>query len=89
MSWLKGGADVIIIDCVGMDGLEPVKEKAKNLRKPTKRHDFSITDGFASCQKFGTVQVTGVYMTPASSYPLQEFFMRDIAVKHGQAPLSI
>ena len=26
----KGGADVII-DCVGMDGLEPVKEKAKNL----------------------------------------------------------
>ena len=24
----KGGADVII-DCVGMDGLEPVKEKAK------------------------------------------------------------
>lgn len=26
-------------------------------------------------------------MTPASSYPLQEFFMRDIAVKHGQAPI--
>ena len=26
-------------------------------------------------------------MTPASSYPLQEFFMRDITVKHGQAPV--
>ncbi len=38
-------------------------------------------------KKFGTVQITGVYMTPASSYPLQEFFMRNIDVKHGQAPV--
>ncbi len=44
------------------------------------------SDGRQSSQKFGTVQITGVYMTPASSYPLQEFFMRNIDVKHGQAP---
>lgn len=36
----KGGADVII-DCVGMDGLEPVKEKRK-FSKLTKRHNLSL-----------------------------------------------
>lgn len=82
----KGGADVII-DCVGMDGLEPVKEKAKNLVSLQSGTISPLQMASQAVKKFGTVQVTGVYMTPASSYPLQEFFMRDIAVKHGQAPI--
>ena len=82
----KGGADVII-DCVGMDGLEPVKEKAKNLVSLQSGTISPIQMAAQAVKKFGTVQITGVYMTPASSYPLQEFFMRDITVKHGQAPI--
>ena len=82
----KGGADVII-DCVGMDGLEPVKEKAKNLVNLQSGTISPIQIAAKAAKKFGTVQITGVYMTPASSYPLQEFFMRDITVKHGQAPV--
>ncbi|MGX7173255.1 alcohol dehydrogenase catalytic domain-containing protein [Enterococcus ratti] len=82
----KGGADVII-DCVGMDGLEPVKEKAKNLISLQSGTISSLQMASQAIRKFGTVQITGVYMTPASSYPLQEFFMRDITVKHGQAPI--
>lgn len=81
----KGGADVII-DCVGMDGLEPVNEKAKNLVSLQSGTISPIQIAAKAAKKFGTVQITGVYMTPASSYPLQEFFMRDITVKHGQAP---
>ncbi|NJE63994.1 glutathione-dependent formaldehyde dehydrogenase [Enterococcus durans] len=82
----KGGADVII-DCVGMDGLEPVNEKAKNLVSLQSGTISPIQIAAKAAKKFGTVQITGVYMTPASSYPLQEFFMRDITVKHGQAPV--
>ena len=82
----KGGADVII-DCVGMDGLEPVKEKAKNLVSLQSGTISPIQIAAKAAKKFGTVQITGVYMTPASSYPLQEFFMREITVKHGQAPV--
>ena len=82
----KGGADVII-DCVGMDGLEPVKEKAKNQVSLQSGTISPIQIAAKAAKKFGTVQITGVYMTPASSYPLQEFFMRDITVKHGQAPV--
>lgn len=82
----KGGADVII-DCVGMDGLEPVSEKAKNLVSLQSGTISPIQIAAKAAKKFGTVQITGVYMTPASSYPLQEFFMRDITVKHGQAPV--
>lgn len=82
----KGGADVII-DCVGMDGLEPVKEKAKNLVSLQSGTISPIQIAAKAAKKFGTVQITGVYMTPTSSYPLQEFFMRDITVKHGQAPV--
>lgn len=84
----RGGADVII-DCVGMDGLEPTKEKAKNLVSLQSGTISPIQMAAKAVKKFGTVQITGVYMTPASSYPLQEFFMRNIDVKHGQAPVAI
>ncbi|MGM9902906.1 MAG: alcohol dehydrogenase catalytic domain-containing protein [Enterococcus sp.] len=82
----RGGADVII-DCVGMDGLEPTKEKAKNLVSLQSGTISPIQMAAKAVKKFGTVQITGVYMTPASSYPLQEFFMRNIDIKHGQAPV--
>ena len=71
-----------------MDGLEPVKEKAKNWSACKVVRFHRSKWAAKSGQKiFGTVQITGVYMTPASSYPLQEFFMRNVAVKHGQAPV--
>ena len=82
----KGGADVII-DCVGMDGIEPTKEKAKNLVSLQSGTISPIQMAAKAVKKFGTLQITGVYMTPDSSYPLQEFFMRDVTVKHGQAPV--
>ena len=64
-----------------------LKEKAKNLVSLQSGTISPLQMASQAVKKFGTVQVTGVYMTPASSYPLQEFFMRDIAVKHGQAPI--
>ena len=82
----KGGADVVI-DCVGMDGVEPLKEKAKNLVSFQVGTILPIQMAAKAVKKFGTIQITGVYMTPASSYPLNELFMRDITVKHGQAPV--
>ncbi|HIF1398783.1 hypothetical protein ABI013_13835, partial [Enterococcus faecium] len=64
-----------------------LSEKAKNLVSLQNGTISPLQMASQAVKKFGTVQVTGVYMTPASSYPLQEFFMRDIAVKHGQAPI--
>ncbi len=56
-----------------MDGLEPVKEKAKNLVSLQSGTISPLQMASQAVKKFGTVQVTGVYITPASSYPLQEF----------------
>ena len=63
------------------------QRKSQKFGQLAKWYDFTDPNGGESGQSFGTVQITGVYMTPASSYPLQEFFMRNVAVKHGQAPV--
>ncbi|MGJ5703237.1 glutathione-dependent formaldehyde dehydrogenase, partial [Staphylococcus equorum] len=37
--------------------------------------------------KFGTIQLTGIYATPADDFPLNLIFNRNVQVKTGQAPV--
>ena len=40
-----------------------------------------------SVRKFGTIQLTGIYATPADNFPIDLIFNRDVQVKSGQAPV--
>lgn len=82
----KGGAEVVI-DCVGMDGVTPKTEKASNLITPQSGTISPIVTATECVKKFGTIQLTGVYMTPAFNFPLNDIFNRDITLKTGQAPV--
>lgn len=81
----KGGAEVVI-DCVGMDGEITGKDRIKTLGGQVGTIDPIImaTD---MVKKFGTIQLTGIYGTPATGYPIHKFFTRNITVKAGQAPV--
>jgi S-(hydroxymethyl)glutathione dehydrogenase/alcohol dehydrogenase len=46
-----------------------------------------IVTASQSVRKFGTVQITGVYGTEANSFPLGDFFTRNVSLKMGQAPV--
>lgn len=80
-----GGADVVI-DCVGMDGKVPPKEKVKDIFGQKGTIDPIIMAAEA-VRKFGTVQLTGVYGAPANLFPLGDFFSRNVQLKMGQAPV--
>lgn len=81
----KGGAEVVI-DCVGMDGDTTIKDHLKTLGGQAGTIDPIIMA--ADCvKKFGTIQLTGVYGSPANAYPLHSIFTRNITVKAGQAPV--
>ncbi|WP_407372080.1 zinc-dependent alcohol dehydrogenase [Carnobacterium sp.] len=82
----NGGADVVI-DCVGMDGVTPTREKAKTLLSVQSGTISPLVTASESVKKFGTVQVTGVYMTPSASFPINDFFNRNVILKTGQAPV--
>lgn len=82
----NGGADVVI-DCVGMDGVKPLLEKAKNIVSTQMGTITPILTASECVRKFGTVQLTGVYLSPASAFPLNVFFSRNITLKMGQAPV--
>ncbi|MGR6856358.1 zinc-dependent alcohol dehydrogenase [Bacillus halotolerans] len=80
-----GGADVVI-DCVGMDGTPLSKEKASE--KPNQFGTISpILTASEAVRKFGTVQLTGAYISQADGFPLGAFFTRNVSVKMGQAPV--
>ncbi|MEC1664662.1 alcohol dehydrogenase catalytic domain-containing protein [Bacillus halotolerans] len=80
-----GGADVVI-DCVGMDGTPLSKEKAS--KKPNQFGTISpILTASEAVRKFGTVQLTGAYISQADGFPLGDFFTRNVSVKMGQAPV--
>jgi S-(hydroxymethyl)glutathione dehydrogenase/alcohol dehydrogenase len=81
----EGGADVVI-DCVGMDGKVPPKEKVKDIFGQKGTIDPIIMAAEA-VRKFGTVQLTGVYGAPANLFPLGDFFSRNVQLKMGQAPV--
>ncbi|PRP49424.1 glutathione-dependent formaldehyde dehydrogenase [Bacillus halotolerans] len=80
-----GGADVVI-DCVGMDGTPLSKEKTSE--KPNQFGTISpILTASEAVRKFGTVQLTGAYISQADGFPLGDFFTRNVSVKMGQAPV--
>ena len=81
----KGGAEVVI-DCVGMDGEITGKDHIKTLGGQIGTIDPIImaTD---MVKKFGTIQLTGIYGTPATGYPIHKIFIRNVTVKAGQAPV--
>lgn len=82
----KGGADVVI-DCVGMDGQVSIKERATNLVTPQRGTINPIETAAEAVRKFGTIQVTGVYASPAANFPLHLIFNRNVTVRTGQAPV--
>lgn len=81
----KGGAEVVI-DCVGMDGEITGKDRIKTIGGQVGTIDPIImaTD---MVKKFGTIQLTGIYGTPATGYPIHKIFTRNVTVKAGQAPV--
>lgn len=82
----KGGADVVI-DCVGMDGQVKLTERVSNLVTPQRGTISPIETAAEAVRKFGTIQITGVYATPAANFPLPLIFNRNVQVKTGQAPV--
>ncbi|WP_047986468.1 zinc-dependent alcohol dehydrogenase [Ornithinibacillus californiensis] len=82
----KGGADVVI-DCVGMDGkMSDLEFLATGLRL----HGGSmgaLVMASQAVRKGGNVQVTGVYASRYNAFPFGDFFMRNVNIKTGQAPV--
>ncbi|KAB7643539.1 alcohol dehydrogenase catalytic domain-containing protein [Staphylococcus sp. B2-b] len=82
----RGGAD-IVIDCVGMDG-QVAQDDLEISSNSAQRGNISpIITAAESVRKFGTIQLTGIYGTPADNYPIDLIFNRDVQVKSGQAPV--
>lgn len=81
-----GGADVVI-DCVGMDGKERKIEKVTNLISLQKGTTSPIEMASIAVKKFGTIMVTGVYLTPGANFPINNLFARNITMKAGQCPV--
>lgn len=82
----NGGAD-IVIDCVGMDGVERKDEKLTNLISPQRGTISPIETAGVAVKKFGTIQLTGAYLSPATNFLLNNLFARNITLKMGQAPV--
>ncbi|CAN2253765.1 zinc-dependent alcohol dehydrogenase [Bacillus vallismortis] len=81
----NGGADVVI-DCVGMDGTPLSQENTSE--KPNQFGTISpILTASEAVRKFGTVQLTGAYISQADGFPLGDFFTRNVSIKMGQAPV--
>lgn len=82
----KGGAQVVI-DCVGMDGTVPPNEEFGSEGDNQFGTISPIITASQAVQKFGVVQLTGVYGTEANSFPIGDFFTRNVALTMGQAPV--
>lgn len=82
----KGGADVVI-DCVGMDGkMSDLEFLATGL----KLHGGSmgaLVMASQAVRKGGNVQVTGIYAARYNAFPFGDFFMRNVNIRTGQAPV--
>lgn len=81
-----GGADVVI-DCVGMDGKQRKIEKVTNLISAQSGTTSPLEMASIAVKKFGTIMITGVYLTPAANFPLNLIFSRNITIKSGQCPV--
>lgn len=80
-----GGADVVI-DCVGMDGVMSVTEKIETAVKLQAGSKSAIEIASEAVKKCGTVALIGVYGGRYNSFPLGNFFDRNITLKMGQCP---
>ncbi|WP_100334000.1 zinc-dependent alcohol dehydrogenase [Bacillus alkalisoli] len=81
-----GGADVVI-DCVGMDGKKSALEFIEQKLKLQGGTLGPIQIATKAVRKAGTVQITGVYGSNYNNFPLGAFFVRNITLKMGQAPV--
>lgn len=82
----RGGADVVI-DCVGMDGQVAQDDLEMSSNSAQCGNISPIITAAESVRKFGTIQLTGIYATPADNFPVDLIFNRDVQVKSGQAPV--
>lgn len=82
----NGGAD-IVIDCVGMDGEVRKDEKVTNLISPQRGTTSPIETASLCVKKFGTIMLTGAYLSPATNFVLNNIFARNVDLKMGQAPV--
>ena len=82
----KGRARVVI-DCVGMDGTVPSNQTFGSESDNQFGTIHPIVTASEAVQKFGVVQLTGVYATEANNFPLGNFFTRNVALTMGQAPV--
>lgn len=80
-----GGADVVI-DCVGMDGKMSVMEKMEAAQKLQAGSKSAIEISSEAVRKCGTVVMVGVYGGRYNTFPLGNFFSRNITLKMGQCP---
>lgn len=80
-----GGADVVI-DCVGMDGKMTVIEMVESAMKLQGGSKSAIEIATQAVRKGGTVSMVGVYGARYNSFPLGDFFARNITLKMGQCP---
>lgn len=80
-----GGADVVI-DCVGMDGKLSVMEKIEAALKLQAGSKSAIEISSEAVRKCGTVAMVGVYGGRYNTFPLGNFFSRNITLKMGQCP---
>ncbi|AZQ47265.1 zinc-dependent alcohol dehydrogenase [Bacillus sp. GX] len=81
-----GGADVVI-DCVGMDGKKSPLEFLEQKLKLQGGTLGPIQIATKAVRKYGTVQMTGVYGGNYNAFPLGAFWVRNINLKMGQAPV--
>lgn len=81
----QGGADVVI-DCVGMDGKMSVMEKMEAALKLQAGSKSAIEIASEAVRKCGTVAFIGVYGGRYNTFPLGNFFSRNITLKMGQCP---
>ncbi|HDX9602863.1 TPA: glutathione-dependent formaldehyde dehydrogenase, partial [Bacillus cereus] len=82
----RGGADVVI-DCVGMDGKKSPLEFLEQKLKLQGGTLGPIQIATKAVRKYGTVQMTGVYGGNYNAFPLGAFWVRNINLKMGQAPV--
>jgi S-(hydroxymethyl)glutathione dehydrogenase/alcohol dehydrogenase len=82
----QGGADVVI-DCVGMDGKKTVVEMVETALKLQGGSMGAIQIASQAVRKGGVIQLVGVYGMRYNAFPLGDFFVRNITLKMGQAPV--
>src|SRR5699024_966998 len=82
----RGGADVVI-DCVGMDGQIAQADLEISSNSAQLGNISPIITAAETVRQFGTIQLTGIYGTPADNFPIDLIFNRDVQVKSGQAPV--